>query len=286
MADPDTLPLPHLDARRFGARRIPALSDDALFDQCGVRVAFTGREGGISEGSCAALNLGYNTSDAPAVVGRNRRLILEALGAEGMSLVSPKQVHGDVVVEAASASPAEVERAQAEAARGADAVVVDAPGVAALLCFADCTPVVVVSPSGRFAVAHAGWRGVMNGVAVKAARMLARADGARSDAEIARTLSCCNVYIGPHIHAECFEVGEDLADRFSSTFGSFCVASHRHVSMLAALSASLAGAGVDARRIVDAGICTRCDFRSYYSYRASGGDCGRHGAVAFRKEAS
>ncbi len=43
------------------------------------------------------------------------------------------------------------------------------------------------------------------------------------------------------------------------------------------------GAGVDARRVCDAGACTACDAGRWYSYRASGGVCGRHGALAFAR---
>ena len=53
---------------------------------------------------------------------------------------------------------------------------VDVPGVTALLCFADCTPVIVASPTGAFAVAHAGWRGVLAGIPAKAVSAVAALD--------------------------------------------------------------------------------------------------------------
>ena len=68
-------------------------------------------------------------------------------------------------------------------------------------------------------------------------------------------------------------------------FGQSCVRPSRHVSMLEALRVQLAAVGVDPARICDAGICTQCNPQQYFSYRASGGTCGRHGAIAFRKEA-
>ena len=73
---------------------------------------------------------------------------------------------------------------------------------AALLCYADCVPVIIVSPTGRFAVVHAGWRGVDNLISVKAVRSMAYADEALLGADAASTY---NVYIGPHIGPECFE---------------------------------------------------------------------------------
>lgn len=274
------LPIPQITARRFGARCLPALTDDALYERTGVRVAFTGRAGGVSEGPYSSLNLGNHVGDGPASVERNRALVLEALDAADVPLVVPSQVHGEVVVELDDASPEALDAAREAALAGADALVATVPGIAALLCFADCVPVIVVSPTGRFAVAHAGWRGVENGVAAKAVRALARADAAELGEDAA---SGYNVYVGPHIHASCFETGAYVRKRFEDRFGSSCIPDERHVDLLEALTVGLEEAGIDRARVADAGVCTVCSCDEFFSYRAAGGICGRHGAVAFRK---
>lgn len=274
------LPIPEITARRFGARCLPALTDDALYERTGVRIAFTGREGGVSGAPFAELNLGNHVGDDAGAVERNRALLLEALDAADVPLVVPSQVHGDNVVELAAASPEALAVAREAARAGADAIVAHVARVAVLLCFADCVPVIVVSPTGRFAVAHAGWRGVENGVAAKAVRALVCADAAELGE---RAASEYNVYVGPHIHAECFETGFDVRKRFEDRFGSSCVPDERHVDLLEALTLGLEEAGIDRARVADAGICTACSSDEYFSYRASGGTCGRHGAIAFRK---
>lgn len=280
MATLEKLPEPKLGLRAFGAQALPLLTDDALFDQMGVRVAFSGREGGVSCGPYASLNLGGHVGDDQACVDENRRRLLAALGADGVQLVVPSQVHGDVLVEVEDADPVRVDEARVRAKAGADGLLVFVPQVAALLCFADCVPVVIVSPSGRFAVVHAGWRGVMNGIASKAVSLMAAKDELLLGSAAAARY---NVYIGPHIHVECFETGEDVQARFVDRFGAACAPDARHVDLLEALSIGLAEAGVDRERIVDAGVCTKCMPDRYYSYRAAGGVCGRHGAIAFRK---
>ena len=184
------------------------------------------------------------------------------------------------MVELDDASPEALDAAREAALAGADALVATVPGIAALLCFADCVPVIVVSPTGRFAVAHAGWRGVENGVAAKAVRALARADAAELGEDAA---SGYNVYVGPHIHASCFETGADVRKRFEDRFGSSCIPDERHVDLLEALTVGLEEAGIDRARVADAGVCTVCSCDEFFSYRAAGGICGRHGAVAFRK---
>lgn len=280
MTEPTRLPYPRLGLRAFGPQAIPLFTDEALLARTGVRVAFTGRSGGVSEGPYAELNLGGHVGDDPQAVSRNRGLLLAALGAPGLPVVVPNQVHGDELVEIDGAQADRVEELRRRAQQGADGLVVTTAGVAALLCFADCVPVVVVSASGRFAVVHAGWRGVLNGVAAKAAGRLAALDAPLLGSGAAREL---NVYVGPHIHAECFETGADVRARFVERFGAACAPDERHVDLFCALTAGLVEAGVDAARIAEAGVCTMCSADGYYSYRASGGVCGRHGALAFRK---
>ena len=254
------LPSPRLEQDLLGA--IPVLTDNALARTLGVRVAFTGREGGVSNGCYGALNLGNHVNDDPAAVAENVARAARALGADPTEVLVANQVHGTRIVAVRDSAPAALQTARAEAAAGADGFLVTVPGALALLCFADCTPVILVSPFGSFAVAHAGWRGCVGGIASAAARALAEADQVSPAA--------LNVYIGPHIGPCCFEVGDEVAVRFRDAFGP--------------ASADLASAGVDGRRIASAGVCTQCHPDRYFSYRASGGVCGRHGALAYRSE--
>lgn len=273
------IPKPQLDARLLGARRIPALTDDALVRATGVRIAFTGRAGGASEPPYDTLNLGSHVGDSLDDVLGNRAALLQALGAPHAHLVVPNQVHGTDGAVYDVPDPARIRLADGQAQAGADFVVVGVDDVAALLCFADCAPVVIASPTGRFAVAHAGWRGAVAHIAAKAARRLTEVD--RPDLGD-RATRFYNAYIGPHIHAECFECGEDVVGRFRREFGEEAIADACHVSLEAAVRIDLQRAGLSRERIVDAGACTKCHPETYYSYRASGGVCGRHGAIAVR----
>lgn len=277
MAEQVKLPEPNLVARRIGARRIPALIDEGLARAVGVRIAFTGREGGVSAPPFDSLNLGSHVGDDPEAVLRNRELLLEAVGAPRAQLVVPSQVHGTHGVVVDGADDASISLARSEAGQGADFLAVSVPDVAALLCFADCTPVVIVSPTGRFAVAHAGWRGAVAGIAGKAARSLAALDAGDGVEP-----SACNAYIGPHIHGECFECGPDVVERFRDAFGEAAAPDARHVSLAEAVSADLVRAGIAPDRIACADACTKCRAGEFFSYRASGGTCGRHGALAVR----
>lgn len=266
-----TLPTPSFAVNDFGS--LSALTDEALFGACGVRIMFTGRAGGVSEGHYASLNTASHVGDDPARVSTNRRLVLEAADAADVPFIVPNQVHGTSI--ACVADAGDVARVEERAAEGVDGIVVQVPQVAVLMNFADCLSLIVVSPSGRFAVAHAGWRGAVQGIAGKAVRALAEGD-AHPPREY-------NAYLGPHIRSECFEVGEDVADRFTSAFGGAVATEFRHVSLARAVSADLVRAGVLHERIADSGICTKCHPNRYFSYRATDAACGRHAAFAVRK---
>lgn len=277
------LPLPQLVKGRFAytapdgteaAGTVQAYTDPQLFEATGVRIAFTLRHGGASLPPYASLNLGTHVKDDRNAVEENRRRVLSAFDAAHAPLLVPNQVHGRQVqtVDDAAALP-QVRQVIAE---GADALVVPLSDTAALLCFADCVPLIMVAPHGAFAVVHAGWRGVDNRIAEVALADLLAADGTDDPGRV-------NVYRGAYIHAECFETGPDVYQRFIDQFGPSVAYDATHIDMGAALDLTLTQAGVKPERIADVGCCTMCDNQDWFSYRAEEGTCGRHGAFAVRR---
>ncbi len=250
------------------------LTDEALFAACGVRIAFTARQGGVSAAPYDSLNTAVHVGDDIECVRRNRAIVLEALGFAAAPLVVPNQVHGTEIAHVKSA--ADVPHMADEAALKADAVMVEALGVAALLSFADCLPLIIVTPSGRFVVVHVGWRGALAGIAGKAARELT---AAAPEGDIPAAF---NAYIGPHICPKCFETSEDVASRFADAFVPEVAEGERHVSLARAVAVDLVRAGLAPERIADAGMCTVCSTDRYFSYRAEG-VTGRHAAVAIKR---
>lgn len=273
-----TLPYPTLVEGRSVS--VPFYTDEALFDATGVRIAFTTRQGGVSKPPFDTLNVGTHVSDDARAVQENRHRIMEELHGSTTRLIVPKQVHKDTFVCLDHRDDLHVRSDEAE--QGADGVVIEIDEVAALLAFADCVPVILVGPNASFAVVHAGWRGVDNRIAVKALKTLAAREALRSGCSLEAYCAQTNVYIGPYIHAECFEVSADLAHHFADEFGSSCLFDERHVDLGAALRIQLTQAGVDPARIADLDRCTVCNHETFYSYRTDDGQTGRHAAVAVR----
>jgi YfiH family protein len=212
-------------------------------------VFFSDRLGGVSDGPYASLNIGLATDDDPERVLENRRRLYSEAGADEARVTWPRQVHGADVVRANG--------------RGepADGIWTDERGRGLVVVTADCLPVALVRLEGAPALAlvHVGWRG-------RAADVLAGAVGA-----VGGRLAAA---IGPGIGACCYEVGDDVAERFERRF--------RHGGRLdlpAAAEHALVEAGVE--RVDRLHECTACSPGRYFSHRRDGGVTGRQGAIAY-----
>ena len=157
-----------------------------------IHAGTTLRCGGVSVNNWASLNLGEHVNDDAIAVAENRqRFLLECdLPSEPRWL---RQTHSCNVALGAPLNPD----------AGTDAIAtVETNSVCAVLT-ADCLPVVFATrKSDEIAVAHAGWRGLCNGV-------------------LEATVNAMNckpadilVWLGPAISQPAFEVGVEVREQF------------------------------------------------------------------------
>jgi YfiH family protein len=176
---------------------LPVLTSP-LLDLPGVRHAFFTRQGGVSEGIYASLNVGLGSRDDPEAVRENRRRTAAHFGAE--DILTAYQVHSAVAVVAAGPWP--------ERPPEADGVVADTTGVVCGALSADCAPVLLADPeAGVVAAAHAGWKGALTGV-VEATVAQMEALGARRER--------LSAVVGPCIGPQSYEVGLEFLERFAA----------------------------------------------------------------------
>jgi len=215
------------------------------------------REGGLSDGPFASMNLGIAVGDAPERVAANRARFASVSGASPVFL---RQVHGARVVRIVAAD------ALPEASpHTADASVAVEPGVACTVQVADCLPVLFAAPRGSgVAAAHAGWRGLAAGVLEATVASLCEAADCRP-----RDL---DAWLGVCIGPRAFEVGADVLEAFAVAPGG--PKTHRFVPTgpgkwladLACLARDrLAAAGVE--RVSAAAGCAFEDASRFFSYR-------------------
>ncbi|MDX6750785.1 peptidoglycan editing factor PgeF [Geminicoccaceae bacterium 1502E] len=221
----------------------------------GLRHAFFTREGGLSEGPFASLNMGLRSGDAPATVAGNRALAAAALEVEPSRLVTARQVHGTLCLEVVRPWPM-------EEAPDADALVTRERGLAIGVLSADCAPVLLADAgAGVVGAAHAGWKGALGGVLESVvAGMLAA--GAR--------LERIHAAVGPCIGRRSYEVGPELEARFvqadPASAGFFGNAGSRpHLDLEGYVAMRLGRAGV--KRVEALGRDTCAEAERFFSYR-------------------
>ena len=154
-----------------------------------------------------------------------------------------------------------------------DAAVTRTHGLALAVTGADCLPILFEAGSAVGA-AHAGWRGIVAGVAESALRAVCAAGEVPPEA--------ARAHFGPCIRACCYEVGDDVAARFPREALSYHARS-MHLDLPAAVRLRLISAGLLLERIEDTGACTACEASRYFSHRRDRGATGRHwGVIGWR----
>ncbi len=205
--------------------------------------------GGFSKGKFSEFNLASHVGDDAEDVAANRSKLVKELRLPSEP-VWLDQVHSNKVIYADHTG----------AAIQADASISSSRGVVCAVLTADCLPVFICDNNGsEVAVAHAGWRGLHAGIIANTVDMMQA-----SVADI-------QVYLGPAIGPENFEVGEEVFHAFVSknelNIAAFTATKKQHylcdIYQLARIE--LQSLGVD--KITGGDACTYAESRKYYSYR-------------------
>jgi hypothetical protein len=200
----------------------------------------------------ADFNLAIHVGDNPQTVVRNRAQLIQRfnLPAEPKYL---EQVHSNICLDASSAECV------------GDAVITKEKGVVCAVLTADCLPIFISNHSGtQVGVAHAGWKGVLNGI-------------------IEATIAKFNqqdllVHFGPAISQENFEVGQDVFDQFvnkSQTLEKAFIPFKDKYKLNIYQAASIILNDLGVKNISGGDQCTFAQADQYFSYRRDGAQSGR-----------
>lgn len=225
-----------------------------------VHAVVTTRAGGVSPAPWDSLNLGTHVGDDPLHVRENRARLQSALTSLAPAQAPQwlNQVHGTRVVEAEPD-----ERRRTGFLPDADAVTTTLRRLPCVVMTADCLPVFLCDRAGtRVAVAHAGWRGLCEGVLEASVAAFP---------EPAQVLA----WLGPAIGPDAFEVGGEVREAFLARQSG--AAAHfrpgpnpgRFLADIYGLARlRLAAAGVT--DVSGGGLCTFSDRERFFSYRRDG----------------
>ena len=234
------------------------LFSSEILRAAGFPHAFTTRQGGVSTGPFASLNLGRGVDDDPAAVRANRLAVAQALALDPERHVEADQVHGAVV---AVVGAADAGRSVAEA----DGLVAVEPGTVLAVHAADCVPILLADPrTGAVAAVHAGWRGTAAGIAAEAVTVMADRFGTRPEDVLAA--------LGPSIGPCHYEVDEPVRERFRRwPWWEEVATSHAHgrwqLDLRAANRRQLLDTGLLPERIDVLDLCTYHHPDLFFSHR-------------------
>ena len=254
---------------------VPFLAADGFGH--GVAHGFSTRQGGVSEGVYASLNLGTSRGDDPVKVRENFERFCAALGVAPEGLVCSAQVHGDTVRPCTWADrgrgldrPVDYE---------ADALVTDVPGLTLAVFSADCLSILLYDPvRSVIAAVHAGWRGTALGIVERAVEKMAACYGCDPGNILAA--------VGPGISSCCFETHEDVPNAMTGALGAAALeyispieGGKFRVDLKGINTLRLERAGLRCANIAVSGDCTACDPERYWSHRVTGGERGSLAAL-------
>ncbi|MFQ3368071.1 MAG: YfiH family protein [Methylophilaceae bacterium] len=213
-------------------------------------------EGGRSKGNFVNFNLALHVDDEKSSVLANRDLLLRHYNLPSAP-VWINQTHSKSCVDADSIS----------SIVGADASYSKKPGTVCGVLTADCLPIFVCNKNGTaVGIAHAGWRGLVNGIIES----------------LIESLDCNGedliVHLGPAISQLSFEVGDEVKSQYLSKNKNFenCFTylnNKYYLDLYDAARVVLKSFGVTA--ISGGDRCTYKESNQYFSYRRDGKFSGR-----------
>jgi polyphenol oxidase len=235
--------------------------------------AFSTRLGGCSRGSVASLNTAFHTGDNCENVLENRRRLLEPFGYRPEEIVAGIQVHGSGVT-LVTAKDCGKGAAPETFLGETDALATVEPGVLLTAYAADCQLLYFIEPQiPVVALAHAGWRGTLGGMARVVVAYLQKNFAVRPSQILAA--------VSPGICSRCYRVDEEVAGQFRRA-GWGCAPylepdqdGRFRLDLSAINTAQLRETGIEECNLAENNWCTSCRPDLFYSYRRDQGVTGR-----------
>jgi uncharacterized protein, YfiH family len=254
---------------------VPYLAFQKLEETGKVINAFSTRLGGVSTGDCTSMNFNIARGDTAENVIENYERIANTIGVLVNSMVTAKQTHTTNIKRVT----------KADCGKGIfkisdyndiDGLITNEKGITLVTSYADCVPLYFYDKKNNaIGLSHAGWRGTaenMAGVTVSALTKAYRTNP--------KDIIAC---IGPSICSDCYEVGEEVADRFKNLltteeYNDMLIKGNTRgkykLNLWKVNKLLFQKAGISEKNIYVTNICTACNPDILFSHRASKGKRG------------
>lgn len=152
-----------------------------------------------------------------------------------------------------------------------DGIITNKRNIAIGVFTADCVPVIIVNEvDGVIGAVHSGWKGTFNSITKKALQRMVDLYSVNH--------KNTKIYIGAHIRKCCYEVSEELKEKFikEKNIKEDILFDGRNLSLKECIIKDAIDSGILEENIYDFDACTYCEDKvKLHSYRKSNGSYGR-----------
>ena len=200
----------------------------------------------------------------------NYKILCEKVDINYENILRPMQTHTDIV-ECITKKQTGIFISNLN---NVDGLITKIPNIALSLTYADCIPIIFFDKEKNIiANIHSGWKGTYNLICKNAITKMLEEYNSRPE-----DILC---FIGPSICKNCFEVENDVYDKFWSKFKNYKKANEifsigeikdgkqkYHIDTVLINRETLENLGLLKENIIESNICTCCMHEKMYSYRA------------------
>lgn len=174
------------------------------------------------------------------------------------NLTSNIQIHSDIVNK--------IDENNIGQKKDGDALITNITNVPLLIFTADCVPIAIIDKKHKaIGLSHAGWRGTYDLIAKKTIDEMTKNYNTNPD-----DLVCI---IGPSIGPCCYEVSQELAEKFNTNFTNsteklYTIEDGKYkLDLWKVNEYIIKECGVKDENIINLKICTSCNSDKFHSYR-------------------
>lgn len=240
--------------------------------------AFSTRMGGVSKEHLSTMNLAFERGDERENVLENYKRMAKATGIDFENMVLSKQTHTTNILRVGK-EHAQMGITKERNYDNIDGLVTNEKGITLVTLYADCVPLFFVDPvNNAIGAGHSGWKGTANRMGKCMVQKMQQEFGSNPNDIVAG--------IGPSICQDCYEVSEDVIEKFRNEFSQEIISDicykkangKYQLNLWKANYHILLEAGIRAENISITDICTCCNSEMLFSHRASHGLRGNMGA--------
>ena len=262
---------------------VPYISFKSFNDIPWLKCGFSTRLGGVSKGIFSTMNMSFMRGDDKSDVLENIGRFSASAGFLTEQIVMPHQCH-TTNIRVVGKEDCGCGVTKPGCKEEIDGQITSEKNVVLYCMGADCVPVFIVDTVKKvISAVHAGWKGTVDDIAGAAVKRMA--DEFNCDPKDMKAV------IGPSICMDCFEVGEEVAERFANRYslmnkdpddtvsGIIRPASGEagnnptgkyYINLWEANRKNLIGAGLKPDSIEISGYCTKCHPDMLFSHRYHG----------------